>query len=325
MTRWITVAWLVLLFCSEANAQARFPETRWPERPIRVIVPFQPGGIADVIMRIIGPKLGARLGQQIVVDNRVGAGGRSGTEAVARADPDGYTLGFANTSTHALSVVLSSNLSFDPVKDFAPVALIGASPLVLTVNPNIRVTSVKDFIAYVKSRPRTVSYASAGSGTLAHFAGMLFERLAKVEMVHVPYRGTNQAMVDLMEGRIDSQFGTIPPTLQYIRNGKMRGLAVTGHKRSQAMPDVPTLAEAGVAGYELTLWQALVSPSGVNSEIIERLNQEIVQILKEQDTIEMLDKLGVDSEPRTSEDLGRLIGDDIAKWREVMREVKPSD
>ena len=198
MVRWVVAAWLVALCCCEAGAQSRSPETRWPERPIRVIVPFQPGGTADVIMRIVGQKLSARLGQQIVVDNRVGAGGRAGTEAVARADPDGYTLGFANTSTHALSVVQAANLTFDPVNDFAPVALIGASPFVLAVNPNLPVTSVTDFVGYIKSKPRMVSYASAGTGTLSHYAGVLFERLAKVEMVHVPYRGTNQAMVDLM-------------------------------------------------------------------------------------------------------------------------------
>jgi len=324
MVRWVVAAWFVALCCCEAGAQSGSPETRWPERPIRVIVPFQPGGTADVIMRIVGQKLGARLGQQIVVDNRVGAGGRAGTEAVARADPDGYTLGFANTSTHALSVLQTANLTFDPINDFAPVALIGASPFVLAVNPSLPVTTVTDFVGYIKSKPRMVSYASAGTGTLSHYAGVLFERLAKVEMVHVPYRGTNQAMVDLMEGRIDSQFGTIPPTLQYIKTGKLRGLAVTGHKRSQAMPDVPTVAEAGVPGYELTLWQALVAPSGVNPAIIRRLNQEIVQILKERDTIENLDKLGIDSEPGSPEDLGRLISNDVAKWREVERDAKPA-
>ncbi len=317
---------LVLLaasvWCSAANAQSNPPETQWPDRPIRVIVPFQPGGIADVIMRIVGQKLGARLGQQIVVENRVGAGGKAGTEAVARAEPDGYTLGFANTSTHAIAPSMTANLTFDPVKDFAPVAMIGNSPFVLAIYPGLPAKTVQELVALAKSKPRSLSFASAGTGTLAHLAGVLFERLAHVEMVHVPYRGTNQAMVDLMEGRIDSQFATIPPTLQYIRTGKMRALGVTGEKRSRALPDVPTVAEGGVAGYELSLWQAIVAPGAVPRAIVARLNREIIEILKEPDTIEKLDGLGVESEPGTSEALGSRISADIVKWRDVIKDTK---
>ena len=322
MIRWALVPLAASIWCSAAHAQTKSPEAQWPDRPIRVIVPFQPGGIADVIMRIVGQKLGNRLGQQIVVENRVGAGGKAGTEAVARAEPDGYTLGFANTSTHAIAPSMTANLTFDPIKDFAPVAMIGTSPFVLAISPNVPAKTTQEFVALAKSKPRTLSFASAGTGTLAHLAGVLFERLAKVEMVHVPYRGTNQAMVDLMEGRIDSQFATIPPTLQYIRTGKMRALAVTGDKRSRALPDVPTVAEGGVVGYELALWQAIVAPAAVPPAIVARLNREIVEILKEPDTIEMLDKLGVESDPGTPEALGRRISAEIVKWRDVIKDTK---
>jgi tripartite-type tricarboxylate transporter receptor subunit TctC len=319
MIRWLLVPLAASIWCSAVNAQPKLPEAQWPDRPIRVIVPFQPGGIADVIMRIIGQKLGNRLGQQIVVENRVGAGGRAGTEAVARAEPDGYTLGFANTSTLAIAPSMTANLTFDPVKDFAPVAMIGTSPFVLAINPTLPARTVQEFVELAKSKPRSLSFASAGTGTLAHLAGVLFERLAKVEMIHVPYRGTNQAMVDLMEGRIDSQFATIPPTLQFIRTGKMRALAVTGDKRSQVLPDVPTVAESGVVGYELSLWQAIVAPSAVSPAIIARLNQEIIQILKEPDTVERLDKLGVDTDPGVPEVLGRRISAEIVKWRDIIK------
>ena len=322
MFRWALVPLLTLFFSSGLVAQTRPPDAQWPDRPIRVIVPFQPGGIADVIMRIVGQKLSNRLGQQIVVDNRVGGGGKAGAESVARAEPDGYTLGFANTSTHAIAPSMTENLSFDPIKDFAPVAMIGSSPFVLAINPALPIKNVQEFVDAAKAKPRSMSFASAGTGTLAHLAGVLFERLAKVQMIHVPYRGTNQAMVDLMEGRIDSQFGTIPPTLQYIKTGKMRALAVTGDKRSHVLPDVPTVAEAGVPGYELTLWQAIVAPVAVSPAIVARLNSEIVKILNEPDTIEKLDQLGVDSEPGIPDVLGRRIISDISKWREVVKDVK---
>jgi tripartite-type tricarboxylate transporter receptor subunit TctC len=187
------------------------PDPRWPDRPIHVIVPFQPGGVADVVMRIVGKKLGDRLGQQIVVENRAAASGRIGTEAVARAEPDGYTLGFANSSTHALAPSTAENLGYDPVKDFTPVAMIGNSLFVLTVYSGLPARTLPELVALAKSRPRVLRYSSAGTGTLSHFAGVLLEQLANIEMIHVPYRGTNQAMVDLMEGRIEAQFGTIPP------------------------------------------------------------------------------------------------------------------
>jgi len=322
MIRLALVLWAGAVSCSAALAQPLAPDPRWPDRPVHVIVPFQAGGIADVLMRIVGKKLGDRLGQQIVVENRAAASGKIGTEAVARAEPDGYTLGFANTSTHAVAPSTAENLGYDPVRDFAPVGMIGNSPFVLTVYPGLPARTVQELVALAKSKPRTLRYSSAGTGTLSHLAGMLLERLAEIEMIHVPYRGTNQAMVDLMEGRIEVQFGTIPPTLQYIRNGRMRALAVTGDRRSQALPGVPTVAESGIAGYELSLWQAIVAPAAVSPAIVARLNREITQVLDEPDSIDALDKLGVDPDPGTSEALGRRIRGDIAKWRSIIKGTK---
>ena len=321
MIRLALFLWAGVFWSSAVIAQPAAPDARWPDRPIRVIVPFQPGGVADVVMRIVGKALGDRLGQQVVVENRAAASGKIGTEAVARAEPDGYTLGLANTSTHALAPSTAENLGYDPVKDFAPVAMIGDSPFVLTVYPGLAARTVSELVSLAKSKPHSLRYSSAGTGTLSHLSGVLLERLAGIEMIHVPYRGTNQAMVDLMEGRIEAQFGTIPPTLQYIRNGRMRALAVTSEKRSQTLPDVPTVAEGGVAGYALSLWQGVVAPAAVPHAIIARLNREIGQILAEPENIEALTRLGVEPEPGTPEMFAQRISADIAKWRGVIKDT----
>ncbi len=292
--------------------------TRWPERPIRFIVPFQPGSSSDTVARIVATKLSERLGQQIIVDNRIGASGNVGTDAVARAEPDGYTIGLANTSTHAVAASLSANLTYDPVKDFAPVSMISDSPFVLAVFPGLPVRSVTDLVALAKTKPHTLNYASAGPASMSHLAGALFEKMAKIDLVHVPYRGTSQSVLDLMEGRIEIQFGTIPPTLQQIRAGKMRVLAVTGDKRNDAMPDVPTVAEAGVAGYEASLWQAIVVPSATPPAIVARLNREVRALLAEPDTPAAFAKQGVDATPSTPEELGRRIRSEIVKWHDVI-------
>jgi tripartite-type tricarboxylate transporter receptor subunit TctC len=292
--------------------------TRWPERPIRFIVPFQPGSSSDTVARIVANRLGDRLGHQLIVDNRVGASGNVGTEAIARAEPDGYTIGLANTSTHAVAASLSANLAYDPVKDFAPVAMISDSPFVLAVFPGLPVRDVRDLVALAKARPHTLNYASAGPASMSHLAGALFEKMARIELVHVPYRGTGQSVIDLIEGRIEIQFGTIPPTLQHIRAGKMRVLAVTGAQRNDAIADIPTVAEAGIAGYEASLWQAIVVPAGTSPAIVARLNREVRSLLKEPDTLAAFARQGVDAEPSTPEELARRIQVDVAKWRNVI-------
>src|SRR5262245_49692770 len=315
MTR-LALALLIALLTANAS-RAQTPDARWPERPIRFIVPFTPGSSSDIVARLVAQKLGERLGQQLVVENRVGAGGGLGTEQVARAEPDGHTLGLANTSTHAVAASLAT-LAYDPIKDFAPVSMLGSSPFVLATYPGVPAQNVRELVALAKAKPRSLNYASAGPATLAHLSAALFEKMAKVELTHVPYRGTAQSTLDLLEGRVEMQFGTIPPTLTHIRAGKLRALAVTGARRNAALPDVPTIAEAGLAGYECTLWQAMVAPAATPPAIIARLNREVTAVLNDAEVRAAFAKLGVEPEPGSPDAIGARIRDDVQKWREVI-------
>jgi tripartite-type tricarboxylate transporter receptor subunit TctC len=298
-------------------AQAQPSGSAWPKRPIRLIVPFTPGSSSDIVASLISQKLVARLGQQIVVENRVGAGGSLGTELVAHTEPDGYTLGLANTSTHAVAPTLAP-LGYDPVKDFAPVSMLGSSPFVLALYPGLPAHDVQELIALARAKPRLLSYASAGPATLAHLSGALFEKMAHIEMTHVPYRGTAQSTLDLVEGRVEMQFGTIPPTLAHIQAGRLRALAVTGARRNAALPEVPTMAEAGLPGYECTLWQALVAPAATPAAIIGRLNREVTVVLADDEVRAALAQYGIDPESGGPEALGARIRAELEKWREVI-------
>jgi tripartite-type tricarboxylate transporter receptor subunit TctC len=312
----LVLALLALVLATEA-VDAQPAEVRWPERPLRFIVPFTAGSSSDTVARLVAQRLGDRLGQQLVVENRVGGGGSVGTAEVARAEPDGYTLGLANTSTHAVAASLVA-IAYDPVKDFAPVSMLGSSPFVLALYPGVPAQTVQELIALAKAKPRALNYASAGPATLAHLSGALFEKLAKIELIHVPYRGTAQSTLDLLEGRVEMQFGTIPPTLTHIRAGKLRALAVTGAVRNAALPDVPTIAESGLPGYECSLWQAIVAPAGTPSFIVARLNREVTGVLEDAEVRAALAKHGVDPEPGSPEALGVRIRDDVQKWRDVI-------
>jgi tripartite-type tricarboxylate transporter receptor subunit TctC len=292
-------------------------DVRWPERPIRFIVPFSAGSSSDTVARLVGQKLGERLGQHFVIENRVGAGGGIGTEQVARAEPDGYTVGLANTSTHAVAASLAS-LSYDPVKDFAPVSMLGSSPFLLALYPGVAAKTVPELIALAKAKPRAMNYASAGPATLAHLSGALFAKMAKIELTHVPYRGTAQSTLDLLEGRVEMQFGTIPPTLAHIRAGRLRALAVTGAARNATLPDVPTVAESGLPGYESSLWQAIVVPAATAPAIVARLNRSVALVLNEPEVRDALAKQGVEAEPGSPEALAARIRDDVQKWRDVI-------
>ena len=294
-------------------------EQRWPgERPIRLIVPFQAGSSSDTIARIVGQRLSERLGQQIVVDNRVGASSMLGTEAIARSQPDGYTLGIANTTTHASAPALAANPSYDPVKDFAPVAMIGSSPFVLLSAPKLPATSIHELTALAKAKPATLSYASAGPASMSHLAGALFEKMAGVKLIHVPYRGSAQSVFDLMESRIELLFGTIAPSLAHIRDGKVRALATTGAKRNAMLPDVATVAEAGLQGYDAALWTAFVLPAGAPAAVIERLNREVIALLGTPEMRDALDKQGVETDPGSPQALAARIRDDVKKWSDVI-------
>jgi tripartite-type tricarboxylate transporter receptor subunit TctC len=300
------------------RAGAQSNDARWPDRPIRLVVPFGAGSSSDTIARIVTQKLGERLGQPFVIENKAGAATILGTETVARATPDGYTLELANTTSHAATSALNAGLSFDPVKDFAPVALFAYSPFVLLVTPGLAAKSVGDLIALAKAKPGALNYASAGIGSMTHLAGALFASQAGVQLTHVPYRGTEKSMIDLMQGRIEVLFGTIPPSLPLVREGKLRALATTGPKRNAMLPDLPTLAEAGLPGYEAGLWTGFVFPSGVSPAIIAKLNAAVNAVIKDQDVIELLLKQGVEAESGGPDVLAERIKSDLAKWRDLV-------
>jgi tripartite-type tricarboxylate transporter receptor subunit TctC len=295
-----------------------FGQADWPVRPIRLIVPFTAGSSSDIVARIVAQKLGERLKQQVFVENRVGASGNLGSEAVARAERDGYTMGLANASTHAVAPSLSSRLAYDPVRDFAPVSMLGSSPFVLSVYPGLPARTVAELMGLARAKPRTLTYASAGPATLAHLSGALFEKMGQIEMVHVPYRGTAQAALDLMEGRVDMQFGTIPPSIGNIRDGRLRALGVTGTVRNATLPDVPTIAESGLPGYESSLWQGYVMPAGTPSAIIAKVNREVTAVLNDAGVRTSLTEQGVEPEPGPPEALGNRMRADVAKWHDVI-------
>jgi tripartite-type tricarboxylate transporter receptor subunit TctC len=301
------------------TAGAGHAAEQWPDRPIRFIVPFQAGSSSDTVARIVGQALGERLGQQFVIENRVGASGKIGADAVAHAEPDGYTIGLANTSTHAVAASLSAKLSYDPVKDFAPVAMLSSGPFILSIHPGLPATTLEDLIALAKAKPGTLTYGSAGPASMAHLAGALFEKMADIQMVHVAYRGSGQSVLDVVEGRVDMQFGTVPPTLALVRGGKVRALAVTSAKRDAALPDVPTIAEAGVPGYETSLWHAMVAPARTPPPIVVKLNREVVAVLAMPQVRQALERQGMEVEPSTPEELAARIRTDIAKWGELIR------
>ena len=308
---------LLLATLAAGVAQAQ----TWPDRPIRVVVPFPAGSSADVAARILGNELSPRLGQQWVVDNRPGASGNIGADVIAKAAPDGYTIGFGTTSTHAVAVGLSPSLPYDPVKSFAPVALVSVSPYVLVVPPSLQANSVSELIALAKSKPGTISYGSAGLASLAHLASALFENLAGVKLNHIPYKSSAQSVIDLIAGRLDMQFATIPPTLTNIIAGQVRPLATTGTKRVSALPNVPTIAETGISGYEASLWLAVFAPAGTPAAIVTRLNNEINDVLKTDSVRAAFAAQGLEIEPGPPEALGQRVAADIDKWRKVITQA----
>ena len=309
---------LLLTFVAATLIGGSPARAEWPDRPIKMIVPFSAGSSSDTIARIVAIKMGERLGQQVVVENRVGGSTIIGTDSVAKSAPDGYTLELANTTTHAASAALNATLPFDPVKDFAPVAMIGVSPFVLIGATQVAAPALKDFVALAKAKPGTLSYASAGTGTLAHLAGELFKTKAGIQVTHVPYRGSAQSMIDLMQGRIDLSVSTIPPTLQHIREGKLRAFATMSEKRNASLPEVPTVAEAGVPGCEAALWTAVVVPAGVPADIIKKLNAAVLAAVATPDIQQALTIQGVDPEPGPPEAVSERIKADIVKWKDVV-------
>src|SRR6188474_373120 len=256
----------------------------YPDRPIRLIVAFEAGGSTDIIARLVGQKLGERLGQQVVIDNRGGAGGTIGTEIAARANPDGYTLTMGTTSTHVIAAGAYAKLKYDPVKDFEPLTLVATTPYLLVVNPGVKANTLKEFIALAKAQPGKLNYASAGTGTTTQLAMEMLKTAAGIDVVHVPYNGNGPANTATLGGQVQALFGSMPAVLTQAKAGRLRPLAVGTPKRSPSLPDVPSVAESGYPGFDASLWLAIMAPAGTPQAVIERLNRELNAIVTAADT-----------------------------------------
>jgi tripartite-type tricarboxylate transporter receptor subunit TctC len=299
-----------------AAARVAWSQT-YPTRPMHMVVGFAAGGGADIIARLIGQSLSERLGQQIVVDNRPGAGTNIGTEVVVKAAPDGYTLLLVN-SPAAINTTLYDNLSFDFIRDIAPVASIGRVPLVMVVNPSSPAKTVPEFIAYAKANPGKVNMGSGGNGAPDHMSGELFKAMAGVGILHVPYRGVAPAITDLLGGQVQVIFGTMPAVIEFIKSGRLRALAVTTAARSEALPDVPTIGEF-VPGYEASQWYGIGAPKSTPAEVIARLNKETNAVLADPKIKARLAELGASVLSGSPADFGKLIADETAKWAKVVK------
>ena len=292
----------------------------YPARPIRMIVAYPPGGGTDIVGRMMGQKLGENLGQTVVVDNRGGATGNIGTEIAARATADGYTLLMGNVAPNAINVSLFKKLPFDPVKDFAPVSLVAVTPNILVVQPSSPVKTVKDLIALAKSKPGTLNFPSAGVGSSSHLAGEMLKSMAGIDMVHVPYKGGGPALVALLSGQVQLMFATLPAAMPHVKSGKLRPVAVTTSHRSQALPELPTIAESGVPGYEAATWYGLLAPAGTPKAIVDRLHAEIVKILAT-DTRQRLAAQGFEPAGTTPAEFAGYIKSEIVKWGKVIKDA----
>ena len=311
----IRIAFAVLVTALAAPAAA---QTGWPDRPVRMVVPFPAGSATDVVSRLMAQKLSTRLGQQFVVENRAGASGAIGVDMIAKAAPDGTTMGLITASTHALAPALGTKLPYDTVKDFKPIGMIVAAPYALVLYPGIPVKSVADLVALAKSKPGTLNYGSAGLASLAHLAGALFGTRTGIELTHVPYRSSAQSSIDMITGRLDMQFATVAPTLANIREGKLRALATTGAKRMAVLADVPTMMESGVPDYDVSLWMAYTMPAGTPDEIVNKLNGEMRAILEDIETIEALRKQGFETDPGPPAAVAKRIQSETEKWRSLV-------
>ncbi len=311
---------LAAAWCGCLAAGIAFAQNDYPRKPIRIVVPVAPGGGTDFTARLLGQKLTEALGQTVVVDNRPGAAGNLGVELVAKATPDGYTLVMPITS-FPINPGLYSKLPFDTVKDFAPVVLAASAPLLLVVNPGVPAQSVKDLVALAKAKPGQMNYANSGSGTTAHLASELFKRMAGVEIVNVPYKGGGPAVIDLIAGQVQIFFSTIPAALQQVKAGRLRALAVTSSKRVTELPDMPTVSESGLPGFEVVGWFGLFAPAGTPKPVITRLNGELVKILNIPATRERLSGHGLIPGGGTPGELGAFLKAEIVKWGKVIKEA----
>lgn len=290
----------------------------WPDKPLRIVHGFAAGGGADIFLRTVLPKFSENLGQQIVIDYRTGAGGNLAMEAVAKAAPDGYTL-LMGTPGLATNSSLYASLPFDPLRDFAPISLIGAVPNVLIAHPAVPAASVQELIALAKAQPGKLNYASSGTGTSLHLAAELFKLTAGVDIVHIPYKGGAQAQTDVVGGQAQLMFNVLPSALPLIRAGKLKALAVTGRTRSEVLPEVPTMIEAGLPGYTATTWNGILTTAGTPKEIVAKLNGTLVRAMRAPEMKEALAKIGQDPAWSTPEEFSAFLVEETDKWRKVIR------
>jgi tripartite-type tricarboxylate transporter receptor subunit TctC len=308
----VTIA--ALSFASLVQAQA------WPSKPIKYIVPFAAGGTTDILGRMVSAKLAEAFGQPVVVENRPGAAGALGAELVAKSPPDGYTLGGGTISSHAINVSLYSKLPYDPIKDFTPITMLATLPNMLVIHPSIPANNVQELIAFLKANPNKHSFGSAGNGTSQHMSGELFKSMTGVQMQHIPYKGSGPMIPDLLGGVISMSFENLTTAYPPAKQGKLKALAVTSAKRSFLAPDVPTLAEAGLAGYDISSWQAMFAPAGLPKDIHERIYAETAKALKAPDVAKRLQDLGLDAGGMRPEELSALIKADIPKLAKVVKD-----
>ncbi len=296
----------------------------YPNRAVRLVVPSSPGGGTDITGRIVAQKLSEQLGQQVVVDNRAGAGTTIGNDIVAKSAPDGYTL-LMGISTLAINPSMYSKLPYDALRDFAPISQAVAVPNILTVHPSVPAKTVKEFIALAKAKPGSITFGSAGLGTSPHLSGELFKTLARIDMVHVPFKGSGQSVISLLAGEIGANFPSVPTAIPYIKAGKLRALGVTTVKRTQALPDVPSIAEAGLPGYEATQWFGVLAPVATPRAIIERLYQEVSRALRAPDVKERLSAEGAEVVASTPEEFASYLKSETEKWTRVIKAagIKP--
>jgi tripartite-type tricarboxylate transporter receptor subunit TctC len=291
----------------------------YPEKAVRIVVPFAPGGSTDIVGRIMSQKLSERLKQSVVIDNRGGGGGNIGSDMVAKAAPDGYTLLIGTVGSLTINPSLYRKMPYDPLKDLTPIAYFGSTPNILVCHPSLPARSVQGLVELAKSKPGQLNYASAGIGGSVHLAAELFKSVAKVEMVHVPYKGSGPALIDLLGGQTQLMFSTMPPALPHVKSGRLRALGMTGARRSPLVPDLPTIAESGLPGYEITQWWGLLGPAGLPLPIVTRLNSEVNAILQQADVKERYASEGADTAPNTPAWFASYMGREVAKWARVVR------
>ena len=314
--RFFALGWLL---CVGGAALAQ-GTTQWPTKPVRLIVPFPAGGSTDIVARVLAEKLGQSLGQSFVIDNRGGAGGTTGSDAAAKSAPDGYTLLIGTSSTHAIAGSLYGKLPYDAVRDFAPVALIGTATIMLVVHPSVGVKSVQELIALAKAKPALLTFASSGNGGVSHLTGEYFKSQAGIEMQHIPYKGDTPMIADLVGGRVSLAFGTAVAFLPHVQSGKLVALAVTNAKPSPVAPALPTVAAAGLNGFEALQWFGLLMPAGTPQDIVARLNGELLKVLRQTDVRERFASMGLEIAGNSPEQFSDFMRAETAKWGNIVRD-----